>query len=161
MSTVFFAANPAKSSGFEALRHSHAAHPSRHSFAEDRSARNYQRELRGDSLPDGGFPIVMVCGENYLSRCNLIRALIMLKHGVKSPQSMIPGSENMFRAFITAAQEDGDSYVWFLAEHFHSHALAVLAAQNPRMRIYCSAPKPDMSASITRLSRVIQLSPAA
>lgn len=154
---VYFARSPLTHTGFQALRASHPAHPAKHRFADDVSSRNYERELKDLPLPDGTASIVLVSGEDFLARTAMVRALIELRHGERAPQQFIPSSENMFRAFIQVAKENESPYLWFLADHFHSHALAIFAAQNPRMRIYCSAAKPEVSASIQRLARIIRL----
>ena len=155
---VFFAASTLTASGFQALRATPPAHPSRYTFADDASARNYERELKGLPFPDGSSPIVMIVGENFLRRSALIRALIELRHGDRAPRVVIPGSERHFERHLRAAIANGDSYLWILADHFHSHALAAAAAANPRLRLYCSAPAASLSNSLIRLSRLIRIS---
>lgn len=158
---TFFAACPHTRSGYIGLKPSHPAHPSQFCFADELSLRNYERELKNLPFPDGTLPIALVTGINSTSRTAIIRALILHRHGIKHPLTLIAHSENSIRTYLHQAAERRDPYIWFLSDQHHSHALAVFAAGNPAVRIYCSSPlpgKPRTSASIARLSRVISLS---
>lgn len=158
---AFFAHSPRSESGFVALGAKHAGHPSRFCFADELSARNYERELLNQPFPDGTVPITLVAGVNTLSRTAMIRVLIELRHGEKSPKLLIAHSEDSTRQYLQAADAAGMPYVWFMGDKHHSHALAIFAAANPQTRIYLMGPlfrRPSMSKSIARLSRVICLS---
>ena len=158
---VFFAANARVASGFQGLRNDHPAHPSQYCFADEISARNYERELKNQPFSDGSMPITMVTGANTKSRTAMIRGLIELRHGAAVPVLLVSHSENSTRKYLHAARERSEPYVWFYSEHHHSHALAIFAASQPLTRIYLMSPlpsKPSMSASLARMSRVICLS---
>ncbi len=142
-------------------------HPGQYCFADELSARNYDRELKSQPLPDGSLPIVLVAGPNPKTRTRLISDLIRLHHGqALKPKCDIVTSEIQTREILRAAAEDGNAhdgkpYVWLLSERYQSMTLAIFAAQNSPVRIYCSYPhasKPPTSPSISRLSRIIVLS---
>jgi hypothetical protein len=165
--TVFFAACPQIQTGWQALKPSDAAHPSQYCFADELSARNYDRELKGQPFPDGSNPIVLVAGANTTTRNRLITGLIRLRYGARlSPQIDFATSESVTREILRKAAADGNThngqpYVWILSERYQSMALAIFAAQNSPIRIYCSYPhasRPPTSPSVSRLSRVIVLS---
>jgi hypothetical protein len=164
---VFFAACSETASGFQALKPSDPEHPSQFCFADELSARNYDRELKSLPFPDGSAPIVLVAGPNPKTRQRLVAGLIRLHHGRHlKPQVDICTSENNTREILRAAaadgnRHDGKPYVWLLSEKYQSMALAIFAAQNSPIRIYCSYPhanRPPTSPSISRLSRIIVLS---
>jgi hypothetical protein len=157
---AFFAATPSTPSGYRALGAKHASHPSQFVFADDQSARNYERELKNQPFPDGTSPITLVTGINAKTRTALIAGLIHLRHGEDKPRMLICHSENSTRRHLAAAADAGMPYVWLFGDKHHSHALAVFAATHPFIRIYLMAPlptKPSMSASIYRMSRIICL----
>lgn len=158
--TAFFAHSPHTTSGYQALAASHPAHPRQFAFADELSARNYERELRNQPWPDGTLPITVVTGINTTSRTAMIRRLIELRHGDAVPVLLVSHSENSTREYLHKAGERGDAYVWFYGEKHHSHALAIFAASHPFTRIYLMSPlrcKPSMSASIARMARIICL----
>jgi hypothetical protein len=154
------AVSPAPAAAFQILKPSHPSHPSQFVFADEASARNYDRELKSQPFPDGSLPITLVTGIHTRSRTNLIRGLIALRHGPAAPVLLVSHSENSTRRYLHAAGERRDPYVWFYSEKHHSHALAIFAACHPFTRIYLMSPlpcKPSMSASIARMARVICL----
>ena len=144
------------------LKPSDAAHPAQYCFAEALSARNYERELKGQPFPDDSMPIVIVSGANQKNRNRLLAGLICLHHG--SPNSLGPvmaDSDAATNRLLRDAVAAGQKYIWIQAKSFHALNLAIFAGLNSPIRIYCSYPhagRPSAAAGILRMSRLIQLS---
>lgn len=144
------------------LKPGDSLHPSRYCFAEALSARNYERELKGQPFPDGTAPMVIVSGPNPKNRNRLLAGLIRLHHGVAlTPGPTISQGDAATNKILREAVGAKAPFIWIQAESFHAMNLAIFAARLSPIRIYCSYPhagRPSAAASVMRMSRMIQLS---
>jgi hypothetical protein len=182
MNTVLFAqarhAAETRGNFLKRIDENHPAHPSKFRFASDRDRREYERELRGETMPGCLKQMLLVTGPRGAGKTALIKALLSLKYGEKVPVASSGINETWrFRSIETAIRAGAD-YVWlediaggrksFTLKYYSTVSRA--GFRNPGTnqsawfektpQIYLSGSEVSLSEDLLRRTRVIKLAPA-
>lgn len=153
---AIFIPNPEKKSGYEAIRHDHPAHPSLHRFADEVSGRNYLRELQAPTM---AIPILIAAAANLAASVALVRAVIALRHGARSPLMHAPATARSLTEIIFEADHQGLPFVWIVTDHVTAKAAAIQAAHGNMRLYFTTPPAPRVTREIAMRSRLITLHP--